>query len=528
MSVRLSDLRRAFFLRTLGTSVLMSVFALASTSGFAVAAPGVPKTNSTKKTKRQFPPRVLTAMSTPLKSGHPILFLNAEAAGVENSIDPLYSRLWFPADQRYSKWSVLFDEPLHVDTVEVATCADTKPFSDGVELFVDYNEKRVYADGGRAVVKFKVGAKARAITLNFLESPGLCLERVVLKTSAEWLRPRALLVGGSSVLADGSWGVPARALFGGKKTKFTDSRAPGKWRLQWENPLIVESLRVWNGNQNPGDVFLEDDRVKELEILSDEGKKETARLENRRDFQTVELKTPQAIRRLDFKSLSTFEGTSSVEPTMAEVQLSAGGENWIPVSPMLATAEKDSRVSSHVVAVRENGYGDILDRELRVSDRGDVWRFRFRSDGTFFARVFVDKARVARAWSVAGQWRLTEITRPKIDSKKSKSLFGAFAKSQNAAVAESEFESPGLVFAISGMKMSTSGVVDSLPCGNQCFGRADDRRPAAPSARELPVQDRLEIKRERRAIFYLRNRTEAEKRTLEFGDLKVRIHSLYD
>ncbi len=514
---------------------VFSALALALLAGSAFAAPGVPKINPAKKIKGPFPPRVLTAMSTPLKSGHPILFLNAGEDEAASSIDPLYSRLWFPADQRYSKWSVLFDSPLHVEALEVATCKGTKPFSDGVELFVDYNEKRVYSDGGRAVVKFKVGAKARALTLNFLESPGLCLERVSLKTNGEWMRPRVLLVGGSSVLADGSWGVPARSLFDStgesKKRKFADSRAAGEWRLQWENPLIVEGVRVWNGNQNPGDAFLTDDRVQELEIRPDEGKNETKRLESRRDFQTLELKSPQAIRRLDFKSVSTFAGTSSVEHVMGEVQLAAGGENWIPVSPMLATSERDGRLSSHALAIRDSGYGDILDRELRADDRGDIWRFRFRSDGTFFARVFVDKARVSRAWSVTGQWRLVEIASPKTDSKKTKSkksVIGDFAKSQNASVQEGEFEAPGLVLTVSGMKMSTSGVVDSLPCGNQCFGRVEDRRPTAAAARDLAVFDRLELKRERRSIFYIRNRTEVEKRTLEFGDLKVRIHSLYD
>lgn len=491
----------------------------------AGAAPGVPKTVVPKRIKTEGLVRVVTAMSTPLKSGHPILFLNGpEAAGT----DPLEARLQFPADQKYSKWSVIFDSPLRVESVQVQTCEGSKPFSDGVELYVDYNEKRIYSDGGRKIVKFSVKSDARALTLGFLESSGLCLERVTIQTSTEWLRPRTIEARGSAVIADGALGIATRTIIDGKKSKIVGDRKVGEWNLQWDNPLIVESLRVWNGNQNVGEAFEANDRVRDLDIQTDGGKAQRVTLADRRDIQQIDLKVPQEIRSIELKSVSTYPGTISTEPLIAEVQLSAGGENWIPIVAAKSASAVDRGESAESAIVRERGYGDILDHELRMEERGDIWKFRFRSDGTFFARIFVEKIRTARGWSVTGTWLLGEKPVVKPESKAptaSKNLIRAFAKSLNAEEAPNEVL-PGLALKLSGMKMASSEPNDSLPCANHCFPLIGTRIPN--SVRDLPVAEQVELQRERRSQFILRNRTKPENRTLEFGDLKLRIHSLYD
>ena len=513
-------------LRMVRATLVAMTYMLAG--GGADAAPGVPKINPTKKNlKSEFAPRVVTAMSTPLKSGHPLLFLNGVDGARTSAIDPLETRLQFPADQRYSKWSVIFDVPLQIDSVEVETCDGTKPFSDGVELFIDYNERRLYSDGGRKTVKFDVRSRGRALTLNFLESPGLCLDRIQLRTKQAWLRPRILRASGSAVIADGSIAAASRSRPEGKNAKYSDGRARGEWKLDWENPLIVESLRIWNGNQGPGETFTNSDRVREIEVRTDGEKPVKTTLEDRRFSQDIEIAEPKAIRSLALKSLATYPAATSStsklgdlsDPVLGEVQLSAGGETWLPVVPASANAGDDSRVSEQVSLIREQGYGDILDRELRVDERGEIWKFRFRSDGTFFARVFVDRARVAKSWSVTGLWKLAEVgSAPAVPS--TKASLSAKTKSTPSA------EAPRLAFSIVGTKLPTAHAVDSLPCGNQCFAGGEDRRPSAQ--RELAVFELIELQRERRSLFFIRNRTDQEKRTLEFGDLKVRIHSLYD
>lgn len=500
---------------------------------FAPPASAAPSKAKAPSKTRPLATKVLTAFSTPLKSGHPILFLQSDAPHV-SADERLSTRLQFPPDQRYSKWSVIFEAPLRVETVEVTTCEGTKPFSDGVELFLDYDEKRLFRDGGRRTVKFNVKATTRALTLHFLESPGLCLENLRLKTASEWLKPRILASTGSFVLADGSLGSSPRAIGEGKKRKIIGGRKSGEWSLQWENPLIVESIRIWNGSQYPGDAFNENDRVRELEIRTDGVKAEKVTLEDRRYFQDIEIKEPRAIRTLDLKSLSTYSGNTESEPMLAEIQLSAGGENWIPIVPVGSSGEENGE-SAQAQVVRERGYGDILDRELRADERGDVWKFRFRSDGTFFARVFVDRARVARAWSVSGIWKMNEKkseAKPEMnpDAKPDnalpmRSLVKAFAKpgggGQSPAV-----ELPGLGLVLTGLKMSTPDAFDSLSCGNHCFPLNEERGPS--EQREFPVLETVELQRLRRTLFVLRNRTNPEKRTIEFSDLKVRLHSLYD
>jgi hypothetical protein len=503
----------------------VSVMAISFCSSISLSAPGLPKTVVPKKVKTEGLVRVVTAMSTPLKSGHPISFLNGSAdIGVD---DALAARLQFPADQKYSKWSVIFDAPIRVESVQVQTCEGSKPFADGVELYVDYNEKRIYSDGGRKTVKFNVKSSARALTLNFLESAGLCLARISIQSPTEWLRPRTLESEGSPAIADGSLGVALRTTGEGKKLKPIGNRKLGEWNLHWPNPLIVESLRIWNGDQNVGDAFEFSDRVRELEIRADGGKPQRVTLADRRDAQQIELKEPHEIRSLDLKAISSYPGRQTTEPLLAEIQLSAGGENWFPIISAKSSSLVDQGESAEAAVVRERGYGDVLDRELRLSERGDVWKFRFRSDGTFFARIFVEKTRTARGWSVTGTWRLGEkpATKPQAKVSASRSILRAFGKSNHGDESSSE-NIPGLVLNLNGTKVATSDANDSLPCANHCFPLIGARIPN--SQRDLPVDEHVELQRERRSKFILRNRTEPENRTLEFADLKLRIHSLYD
>jgi hypothetical protein len=523
MSLKILDVNRTQVVAQATACAALLALLLAP---IAHGAPGVPKTVTPKKVKPEGLVHVVTAMSTPLKSGHPILFLNGSG---DAGADPLEARLQFPADQKYSKWSVIFDFPIRVETVQVKTCEGSKPFADGVELFVDYNEKRIYSDGGRRVVNFNVKADARALTLNFLESAGLCLESIKIQSPTEWLRPRTVEAKGSSVIADGSLGMGTRTIVNGGKTKVVGDRKQGEWRLEWENPLIVDGLRIWNGDQSVGDAFDASDRVRELDIRADGGKPQRVTLADRRDVQQVDLKEAQEIRSLDLKSISTFPGKTQTEPLLAEIQLTAAGENWIPIVVAKSSSPVDWGESAEAAQVRERGYADVLDHELRLEDRGDVWKFRFRSDGTFFARIFVEKTRTARGWSVSGTWRLLEKPLAKSQSKSSlasKNLLHAFAKSNGAEVASNEPPISGLAMRLNGIKMATSEPNDSLPCANHCFPMLGAR--VANSQRDLPVSEQVELQRERRALFILRNRTEPENRTLEFGDLKLRIHSLYD
>lgn len=502
---------------------LVQVMQILLFSGAVSAAPK--SATKTEAVKSAAPARVITAMSTPLRSGHPVLFLLSGEPGA----DPIETRLQFPADQRYSKWSVIFDSPLQIEQVEVETCAGTKPFSDGVELFVDLNEKRLFIDGGKKTAKFKLKSSVRALTLGFLESQGLCLGKISLQTTSEWLRPRTIAATGHRVIADGSLGISLRTIGEGEKTKFLgESRAerkPGEWMLTWQNPLIVESVRVWNGNQNPGENFNDVDRVKDIEIRTDGGKPMHATLEDRRHPQQLELGGAHPIRTLELKSVSSYPGNIVGEPNLAEVQLSAGGENWIPV---VVASETNSGESLQATVIRDRGYGDVLDRELRADDRGQTWKFRIRSDGTFFARVFMDKARVAKAWSVTGAWNLLDriVVPASAPSSIAKALSKSFAKTSVKAGPTAAAPVSGLGLSLVGVKIASAEALDSLPCGSNCFSGAVTRAPT--DSREQPVSEQIELQREGRSIFLIRNRTDQEKRTLEFADLKVRVHSLFD
>ncbi len=464
------------------------------------------------------PGRVLTAMSTPLVEGHPMLILQSSQR------EEINTNMKFDSGQRYSKWSVIFEEKVKIDELEVRTCPETKGFEDGVELFLNFDEKRFYSDGGRSTVRFQPKTEARLLTLGFLESEGLCLQSILMKTSGQ---PTSLYVP-ETIEAHGDW----RLGDGRLGTHFPPLRLKGKkpdtWSLSWERDLIVEGLRIWNGNQHLGEGFLDSARVREIAIKSNSGIKthssETWRvnLEDRRGYQKVDFKNPIPLRSLDLTAVEKFEGEVLQDPIIGEVQLLAGGLAWVPRVPNEGTVA--DTLEPNLQALRSAGLYEILDREMRIEGKTEVWKFRFRSDGTVAAQVFTDRARTARKWTFLGSWtpaKLPSEMNPEMKSESKQTAKGIFAKLQAKAPPIQSFG-----IRVVGVRYSSANFADSIPCGNQCFSSNDGRGPSA--IRELPVNDILEIQRESKNYFYLRNRTPAEERTLDFSDLKLRFHSLYN
>ena len=426
--------------------------------------------------------RVLTAFSTPLKSGHAISFLHGE-------------KLRFADDQAYSKWGVLFEKSLAVKEVEIKSC-DGKNFEDGVELFIDHQRARLFADGGRSVVRFKWAGKANALTLHFLESRGVCIQDLKIKADTDWIAPRVLAAEGA-----GAAGLGDGRLTGGDLLPLAKPVT-----LKWEKPLIVEGMRLWNGDQTTGGGFTNSARVRELEVKTG-AVGSTFTLEDLRSEQSLSLPQSGLTTTLSLVARSAYPGVGQKIPVLAELQLLAGGEAWLPFDQK-ASAKADQ---DRMAPVNERGWIDIFDRELVKDDAdnsSEIWRFRFRSDGTFFARIFADRARVARSWSVLGRWELV---------------------ADSAAGAGAVRGKRALVMRLSGSRFVGAENWDSLPCGSTCFKDADSRGPASRviNPNEMPISEIIEIQRGAKAQLYIRSRDRDEKPGLDFSDLKVRIQSLY-
>lgn len=456
--------------------------------------------------------RVLTAISTPLAEGHPMQVLQSSQR------EEISTSMRFESGQRYSKWSVVFEDKVRIDEVEVVTCPDTKGFEDGVELFVNFDEKRHFADGGRRKIKFQPRSDARVLTLSFLETEGLCVQSIALRTggkSTSLFVPEAIQANGDWRLGNGRLGTFSPPLkLKGKK--------PDAWELSWERDLIVDGLRIWNGNQHLGEGFLDSGRVRELIIKANAGIKthpsETVRvnLDDRRGFQKIDFKKPLPLRSLELAAIEKYDGSTHQEPVLGEVQLLAGGLAWIPWVP--GDLKSTDGQEPNLQAIRAAGFQEILDRELRIEGKSEVWKFRFRSDGTVAAQVFTDRARTARKWTFLGSWSPATVPHGGTSSPKQS---GMFARVQAKSTPAQSF---GL--RVVGVRFSSADFADSVPCGNQCFSSTDGRGPS--TIRELPVNEILEIQRDSKTFFYLRNRTPSEERTLDFSDLKLRVHSLYN
>lgn len=456
--------------------------------------------------------RVLTAISTPLAEGHPMLVLQS------SNREEINTSLRFEVGQRYSKWSVVFEDEVRIDEVEVASCSETKGFEDGVELFLNFDERRQFVDGGRKKIKFQPRAAVRILTLSFLETEELCLQSILFKTGGKKTNlfvPEVISAAGDWRLGNGRIGTFSAPLkMKGKKAE--------SWELSWERDLIVEGLRIWNGNQHLGESFLNSARVRELMINPNTGIKSLpseamrVNLEDRRGFQKIDFKKPLPLRSLELVSLEKYEGGLHQDPVLGEIQLLGGGLAWIPWVPgdLMAT----DGLEPNLQTIRAAGFYDILDRELRIEGKTEVWKFRFRSDGTVAAQVFTDRARTARKWTFLGSWSPATVP---VDAMSSVKQSGFFARVQAKSTPAQSFG-----IRVVGVRFSSPDFVDSVPCGNQCFSSTDGRGPT--SIRELPVNEVLEIQRDSKTFFYLRNRTPSEQRTLDFSDLKLRFHSLYN
>lgn len=482
--------------------------------------------------------RVLTAMSTTLSSGHPLLVLAGSRP------------MQFFESQRYSKWSVLFESPVRIDEVRVETCDPKKSFEDGVELFLGLDDTRLFAEGGRSLIKFSIPRsrsrnEVRALTLGFLESQGLCLKSIAFFTDGkptDLIVPEVLDAKGWTELGDGRIDFDGLAM---PRTPRSD--------LRWERNLIVDGLRVWNGNQAAGDRYLEAPRARVLEVsvLDEKGKergeKQKWNLEDRRGFQKFEWPQPATARGLKMEVRENFPpigSMSSTAKTLSEVQLLAGGTVWVPGVVDASTEGETTSLAARLrfEEFKARGFDEILDRELRTetvrgrktSKNSEIWQFRFRGDGTVAAKVFTDRARTAKTWTFLGTWNLvtasefpvpalsvgpTPESTPNKTKKRRKSLMTKYRESAEPLV--------GIGLRVVGVRYATPEFADSLPCGNQCFSSNSERGPA--TARELPVNEFLEIQLgESKNQFYLRNRSLKDARTLDFTDLKLRLHTVLD
>lgn len=499
---------RASMAKVMISIAAVSAFSFAFKPSTVTAKPATPKPAQ----KANLPGRVLTAISTPLVEGHPILILQSDQR------EELRTVMRFDPGSRYSKWSVVFEDNVRIDEIEVTSCPDTKGFEDGVELFLNFDEKRYFVDGGRKKVKFLPRSEVRVLTLSFLETEGLCLQSIVFKTDGKTTSlfvPEAVIANGDWRLGNGRIGTFSPPLkLKGKKSDV--------WELAWERDLIVEGMRIWNGNQHLGEGFLDSARVRELVIKANPGIKslpsETERvsLDDRRGFQKIEFKKALPLRSLELAAVEKYDGSVFQDPVLGEVQLLAGGLAWVPwvAGELQSTDGREPNLQT----IRTAGFQDILDRELRIEGKTEVWKFRFRSDGTVAAQVFTDRARTARKWTFLGSWSPTAVPS---DATPPAKQSGMFARVQAKATPVL-----GLGLRVVGVRFSSADFADSVPCGNQCFSSSDGRGPS--TIRELPVNEILEIQRESKTFFYLRNRTPTEERTLDFSDLKLRVHSLYN
>ncbi|HVK60592.1 MAG TPA: hypothetical protein VM432_03535 [Bdellovibrionales bacterium] len=129
----------------------------------------------------------------------------------------------------------------------------------------------------------------------------------------------------------------------------------------------------------------------------------------------------------------------------------------------------------------------VIDREYTNKEKTELWRYRFRSDGTFFVRGFADEMNDSREFSALGTYKI-------VSSSKKKAKF-----------------------ELEGMRYSTPQPWDGLVCTKEC---------GMQEIPGTPVKESVEIEHASGGALFVRNRNDRSSRTLPFSDLKIRASTL--
>lgn len=447
--------------------------------GPASASPPAAEGRSNSKAR---PPQVELAYTTPTSKG--------DAWG------PLWGEsVQFPKEQRHSKLVYLFDRALQLRSIRIESCREE--FVDTAEVWLDHMRKSEVLEGGRSKLIWNLentSEKVQSISLGFRESHGVCLSKVEFVTDPPLQMPKWVRLNQDSV---GPWadGVPM-------------AEGPDRGMLSLSEEVEFDGIRIWVGDHLPMEAWSSGGRPNEVELRVPGVKipiviplRETRFAQEFRFADLVAGNSPWATgvkaRQITLSLRGVQSGTSEQplarnRARISEVQLMSRSS----VTPIVLRSDRIQEPDD-VKAWRAVDFAKILDRELKSDEKeGDeaTWRFRFRSDGTFFA--------ANAAWSSQGRWRV--LGQPSSD---------------------------GLKLELKGGKWRTPRPSDSVPCASRCHP-LDQQRGIASQLRtqagELSVNEVVEIQKFNRARWIIRNRQALASRSLDFADVRLRVNSLLD
>ncbi len=402
------------------------------------------------------------AVVVPVKTKAPeIKFLSLSAPTAE-PLETLLSKgdvhITNPA-QHNVKLSIIFDRSLLIRKVQIESCA-TAEWTDGIEVFASPGNSRAFVEGGRKTLltPLRTMGDVEAIAIVFGRNANLCLKN--LKFLGEGDEPLPFsMAKAEPVKISSPYGD---ILFDSHPETQTALEDPV--RVAFLEPQTFDRATIWTG----GTAFF----AHSLKLKGDNGWSETLPLRNAVSEQEVVFKKPFNGKEIVIEAPDAGE--------VAEIRFALRTK----VQRMTASALSMTTVAAHKKKFVEAGFPTLLDSKWISSD-DDKWTFLFRSDGTFFVNGFNDDSKQAREYSALGSYTVVRQEKDKLRMK------------------------------ISGVRFPTGVPWDGVSCPFACG--SEDAVENSTS-----VVDSVVLEKGNEGSIMVRNRTPRARRTMTFGDLRIR------
>jgi hypothetical protein len=339
------------------------------------------------------------------------------------------------------------DRPSQVTRVEVDSCST---FRSHVLFYFNFDERLAWSDAAGEKTAwaetrddaqfqpFKAGSmKVSSITMNFRDNHPLCLSEVRLYNGRKKFRvivPK--IVSGSakaSSTLSPSDSYDVMNLFDSRYEYAWSSNAKAEGvtlDFNFDEPQTITQLRIWNGYQRTSSHCYSNGRLKQAK-LEGEGYSETFQVADEMGSQIIELKKPFKGKALRLTTLAGYAGKKYQDLVISELRFFNGSE-WFLLSP-LARAQEIARrnrtafsVAGLEAMVNRNFRSHANDATGEASSATENWTFRFREDGSFYARgsKWSEDSGSGANYSALGNYEIKETGTGGIELR----LFGSLRK----------------------------------------------------------------------------------------------------
>ncbi len=419
---------------------------------------------------------IISARATNKTSKEVFAFLNGEGA------------LKFDSNQQFSKLEMIFRKKLKIDRIAVESCGE--PFQDGVDFYINFDEKFKFFEGGKSLVTYSGPAiETAALTLNFRRATELCLKRLVFEIEGRLVEVRAPKLIEAKVKAKAPV-VAFQDLFDSKLNSFMKMTAPEKTstlNIEWAHATEFDEVILWPGNFTTDILFKDYSRPKSVEARCDSLAGEKFELRDEMIPQALKFSKPLTCQNFSLMFGPSYPGRATREMGVTELRFSKNDHIFIPD---ISTFESGNQKSIEA-EFEEADMSPVLERQLTSVETPLTSVFRIHSDGSFFLHGFDELAKENESFYVLGEVVAAAVKKNRIN------------------------------LTLRGLKRSSTLEMDSLSCGRKCFQENDY------ASEKYFFEQEIQLRRGRDGFYRIDTLGSKKLRRIDFTSIRFLLdHSL--